>query len=211
MIRLIEVLCDQFRRRKKIYISWDAVSWHMSRKLLKRIAEHNAAAGCGGPRIVRAPLPARAQFLNVIESIFSGMARAIIHNSDYKCVDDAKLAIDRYFSQRNRYFRTLPSGQETRSGVESLHRASFRIQIIAKTPIGHGRSAGVRPPQRFAALARCAWAVHAALGRSLKRGRSLRVVENSRRGRVPRQGAFSPSTKYVESGENGSTWAARRL
>src|ERR1700722_2787875 len=28
-----------------------------------------------------APLPAGAQFLNVIESVFSGMSRAVIHNS----------------------------------------------------------------------------------------------------------------------------------
>jgi hypothetical protein len=39
--------------------------------------------------------PARAQFLNVIESVFSGTARAIIHNSDYKSVDETKRAIFR--------------------------------------------------------------------------------------------------------------------
>ena len=55
-----------------------------------------------------APLPARAQFLNVIESVFSGMARAIIHNSDYKSVDEAKMAIDRYFAERNDHFRRHP-------------------------------------------------------------------------------------------------------
>jgi hypothetical protein len=55
-----------------------------------------------------APLPARAQFLNVIESIFSGMARAIIHNSDYKSVDHAKAAIDRHFDDRNRHFLAHP-------------------------------------------------------------------------------------------------------
>jgi hypothetical protein len=44
-----------------------------------------------------APLPTRAQFLNVIESVFSGMARAIIHNSDYLSVKEAMSAIDLYF------------------------------------------------------------------------------------------------------------------
>jgi hypothetical protein len=53
-------------------------------------------------------LEPRAQFLNVIESIFSGMARAIIHNSDYKSVDDAKSAIDCYFDERNRHFLAYP-------------------------------------------------------------------------------------------------------
>jgi len=42
-----------------------------------------------------APLPASAQFLNVIESVFSGMARAIIHNSDYPSVAAAQEAIVR--------------------------------------------------------------------------------------------------------------------
>jgi hypothetical protein len=41
------------------------------------------------------PLPAGAQFLNVIESVFSGMARAIIHNSDYPSPIAATEAIDR--------------------------------------------------------------------------------------------------------------------
>jgi hypothetical protein len=56
-----------------------------------------------------APLPSGAQFLNVIESVFSGMARAIIHNSNYSSADDAKTAIDRYFSERNAKFLQLPS------------------------------------------------------------------------------------------------------
>src|ERR1022692_3184920 len=34
-------------------------------------------------------------WLNVIESVFSGMARAIIHNSDYRPVEDAQTAIVR--------------------------------------------------------------------------------------------------------------------
>ena len=55
-----------------------------------------------------APLPARAQFLNVIESLFSGLAVSVIHNSDYPSVDDAKAAIDRYFAERNAYFKEHP-------------------------------------------------------------------------------------------------------
>jgi hypothetical protein len=55
-----------------------------------------------------APLPACAQFLNVIESVFSGMARAIIHNSDYQSVDDCKNAIDAYFCERNEHYRIKP-------------------------------------------------------------------------------------------------------
>jgi hypothetical protein len=62
----------------------------------------------GTPRIELIPLPASAQFLNVIESIFSGMAKAIIHNSDYGSKNLAMKAIDRYFSQRNDYFQKHP-------------------------------------------------------------------------------------------------------
>ena len=60
------------------------------------------------PLVELAPLPARAQFLNVIESVFSGLAVSVIHNSDYPSVDDAKAAIDRYFAERNAYFKEHP-------------------------------------------------------------------------------------------------------
>jgi hypothetical protein len=46
--------------------------------------------------------------LNVVESVFSGLARAILHNSDYSSVEEAKEAIDRYFTERNKYFRLHP-------------------------------------------------------------------------------------------------------
>jgi hypothetical protein len=108
MIRMMEALVAAYRDRTKLYLSWDAASWHVSKKLFERIDTHNAGIGSNGPRIVTAPLPARAQFLNVIESVFSGMARAIIHNSNYGSVDEAKAAIDRYFCERNAYFKSNP-------------------------------------------------------------------------------------------------------
>jgi transposase len=108
MIRMMEVLVDQYQNRKTIYLSWDAASWHVSKELFKRIELHNNTVGSKGPIVDTAPLPARAQFLNVIESIFSGMARAIIQNSDYKSVDEAKVAVDRYFAERNAHFKLHP-------------------------------------------------------------------------------------------------------
>jgi hypothetical protein len=48
------------------------------------------------------------QFLNVIESVFSGMARAIIHNSDYDSVEECKKVIDSYFDERNTFFKAHP-------------------------------------------------------------------------------------------------------
>ena len=54
------------------------------------------------------PLPGGAQFLNVIESVFSGMARAIIHNSDDAGIEEARGAIARYFEERNASFLARP-------------------------------------------------------------------------------------------------------
>lgn len=109
MIRMMDALIEKYFDHRKLYLSWDAASWHISKQLFARIEAHNGAmvGGCG-PLIETAPLPAGAQFLNVVESIFSGMARAIIHNSDYKSVDEARAAIDRYFAERNEHFRQQP-------------------------------------------------------------------------------------------------------
>jgi transposase len=109
MIRMMDLLVDRYHDRSKLYLSWDAASWHVSKKLFERIDLNNdSVASSGGPIVATAPLPARAQFLNVIESVFSGMARAVIHNSDYGGVDEAKAAIDRHFEERNRHFQEHP-------------------------------------------------------------------------------------------------------
>jgi transposase len=109
MIKMMDVLVGQYPAMEKIFLSWDAASWHLSKKLQSYIDKHNDTCRSKGlPRVETAPLPSGAQFLNVIESVFSGMARAIIHNSNYASVDDAKAAIDRYFSERNDRFRKHP-------------------------------------------------------------------------------------------------------
>ena len=83
MIRMAQVLVEKYADCRKLYLSWDAASWHISKKLIKFIEEHNGNSKIKQyPEIELAPLPASAQFLNIIESVFSGMARAIIHNSD---------------------------------------------------------------------------------------------------------------------------------
>jgi transposase len=107
MIRMVRMLLDEYSVARTLYISWDAASWHMSKELLSFVDRHNNTAD-GLPRLELVPLPASAQFLNVIESVFSGMARAIIHSSDYPSVHAATLAIDRYFHDRNRHFLEHP-------------------------------------------------------------------------------------------------------
>jgi transposase len=111
MIKLLEILVKQYADTDKIYLSWDAASWHASKRFYKRVdlinsPEYRAAHKI--PYVELAPLPSCAQFLNVIESVFSGMARAIIHNSDYDSLAACKTAIDRHFAERNAFFRANP-------------------------------------------------------------------------------------------------------
>jgi transposase len=111
MIKLLEVLLKEYAGVARIYFSWDAASWQASRALAERVSEVNAPgyrAEHGTPLVELVPLPAGAQFLNVIESVFSGMWRAIIQNSDYESVEAAKAAIDRHFAERNAFFRANP-------------------------------------------------------------------------------------------------------
>lgn len=111
MIKLMQILIEQYNDDSLIYLSWDAASWHASKAFFAEVArlnEYEYRKLHHTPSIALVPLPASAQFLNVIESIFSGMARAIIHNSDYASVEDCKAAIDRYFAERNEFFVVHP-------------------------------------------------------------------------------------------------------
>ena len=83
-----------------------------------------------------APLPASAQFLNVIESVFTGMARAIIHNSNYGSVDEAMAAIDRYFAERNEHFQTYPK------------RAGKKIWGYERVPCEFSEAQNCKDPKR---------------------------------------------------------------
>jgi hypothetical protein len=81
------------------------------RKITLRVDEVNSLeyqATHKSPLVKLAPLPSGAQFLNVIESVFSGMARSIIHNSDYQSVDECMTAIERYYADRNQHFKDHP-------------------------------------------------------------------------------------------------------
>jgi hypothetical protein len=108
-IRLIEILVTKYTACRQLYLSWDAASWHASNQFREWLANHNADAQArGGPQIKVVPLPACAPFLNVIEAVFSGMARAVIHNSNYPSAEEAKAAIDHYFAERNAEFQAQP-------------------------------------------------------------------------------------------------------
>lgn len=135
MIRMMELLIDRYRDRQKLYLSWDCASWHISKRLQQRIEEHNATAlSVGEPIVDTAPLPSGAQFLNVIESVFSGMARAIIHNSDYATLDDAKAALDRHFADRNEHFRHFPKKAGKKIWGKEREPAAFSNANNCKDP-----------------------------------------------------------------------------
>jgi hypothetical protein len=53
-------------------------------------------------------LPSNSQFLNVIEAVFSAMKKAVIHNSDYRSIDEMEKAISNHFKDRNEYFKKNP-------------------------------------------------------------------------------------------------------
>ena len=132
MIRMMDLLVTEYANKERIYLSWDAASWHISKKLFEYIEKHNLSGT--GPIVETAPLPSGAQFLNVIESVFSGMARAIIHNSDYPTVSDAKAAIGRYFEERNAHFKKNPRRAGNRIWGKERQPSVFSEAGISKDP-----------------------------------------------------------------------------
>ena len=137
MIKLLEVLINKYKGEKKIFFSWDAASWHASKELYERIKQinnKNYRKLNGTPLVELAPLPASAQFLNVIESVFSGMARAIIHNSNYDSVKECKSSIDLHFKERNEYFDKNPKKAGNKIWGKELELPVFDETKIFKDP-----------------------------------------------------------------------------
>jgi hypothetical protein len=65
MLKLLEILLVKYANQSCIYISWDAASWHASKKLYTRVSEINSSdyrAEHKCPLVKLAPLPSRAQF-----------------------------------------------------------------------------------------------------------------------------------------------------
>lgn len=137
MIKLLDLLLEQYSNQRCLYLSWDAASWHLSAKLSERVSELNSAAAAAHERlpvVKLAPLPASAQFLNVIESVFSGMAKAVIHNSDYQSVEECKKAIDTYLAERNEEYRRNPRRAGNKIWGKELVLPSFKPSNNCKDP-----------------------------------------------------------------------------
>ena len=137
ILKLLDVLLEKYAGQSCIYFSWDAASWHASKKLYERVDEIDSVeyqATHHTPIVRLAPLPSSAQFLNVIESVFSGMSRAIIHNSDYQSTEECMRAVDRYFDERNKTSEPVQSELERRSGEKKLlTRLSTRREQLQRS------------------------------------------------------------------------------
>jgi hypothetical protein len=128
IIDLAEILFNQYNAKSKIYLTWDAASWHGSDELVQWVDNLNAwnSGGNAGPIIEFVPLPSSAQFLNVIEAVFSGMKKAVIQNSDYQSVEEMKTAISAHFCERNDFFRHNPKrAGKTIWEVDFFHDYSY--------------------------------------------------------------------------------------
>jgi len=142
MIKLLEILLRQYSNQRCLYLSWDTASWHILGKLKERVSEINADLEAGRreqPLVKLVPLPASAQFLNVIESIFSGMSRAVLdravlHNSDYQSVDECKEAIDKHFANRNEAYARNPRRAGDKIWGKELVEPCFKVTNNCKDP-----------------------------------------------------------------------------
>ena len=110
MINILEMLYNQYHTASKLYVTWDAVSWHNSALLIEWLDRFNEKTRecSAGPIIELVPLPTSAQFLNVIEGVLSAMTRAVVNNSDYQTPVEMKKAISRHFTERNEHFKDNP-------------------------------------------------------------------------------------------------------
>lgn len=129
IIKMLHILIKKYSDCETIYLSWDHASWHSSKVLFSEITEVNSdiyRVALKTPIVRLAPLPSMSQFLNVIESVFSGMAKSIIQNSNYDSIDQAKEAIDRYFRERNEYYKKHPKRAGNKIWGDELVEPGFK-------------------------------------------------------------------------------------
>ena len=62
----------------ELYFSWIQLLWHKSKDVLEWVDMVNGGKETQAGPLVDSPLPSNSQFLNVIESVFSGLAKAVI-------------------------------------------------------------------------------------------------------------------------------------
>ena len=125
IIALLEMIVKSHAACMTAFLTWDAVSMHNSKAVTEWIAMHNAMNT--GVHIEIVPLPSNAQFLNVIESVFCGMKKAVICNSDYAAPYDMQMAITRHFEERNEFYKANPK----RAGNKIWDKQKFDFERLA--------------------------------------------------------------------------------
>jgi len=125
MVMLLESIAREYTGSPAIYLTWDAISVHSSKTVNDWIISHNSSAN--QPRIEVVPLPSHAQFLNVIESVFCGMKKAVICNSDYATPHDMQQAIATHFETRNAFYKENPK----RAGNKIWDKQRFDFDKLA--------------------------------------------------------------------------------
>lgn len=125
MTGLLDKLAREYADCPAAFLTWDAISVHNSWVVTDWIKTHNATAT--GPHIKVIPLPSNAQFLNIIESVFGGMKKAVICNSDYATPHDMQEAIARHFEERNQFYKENPK----RAGNKIWDKQRFDFDKLA--------------------------------------------------------------------------------
>lgn len=125
MVGLLDAIVCDYADSPTIFLTWDAISVHSSKTVNGWIASHNATGN--KPRIEVVPLPSHAQFLNVIESVFGGMKKAVICNSDYATPYDMQQAIAKHFEARNAFYKENPK----RAGDKIWDKQRFDFDKLA--------------------------------------------------------------------------------
>lgn len=123
VIGMLDFLREKHQDRSRICLTWDALSSHNSALVRSWIEQANEAAP---PAIEVYPLPSNAQFLNVVESTFSNIRRAVIHNSDYGSVEEMQAAISRYLDERNAFYKVNPQ----RAGNKIWNNEVFKVEEL---------------------------------------------------------------------------------
>lgn len=127
IVSLLKEIHQQYSHCGRICVTWDALSTHHAGGVNSWIALANARSKDEGTPVIEVcPLPSNAQFLNVVESTFSSLRRAVIHNSDYASKEEMKEAIRLYFEERNAYFLQNPK----RAGNKIWDREIFKIEEL---------------------------------------------------------------------------------
>ena len=106
---------------------------HFMKKLRRSIVK-NIRKEFNTPLVKLAPLPSCAQFLNVIESVFSGMIALAIHNSNYSSVGECQNAIGRYFEERNQNYKENPKKAGNKIWGKELVEPVFQASNNCKDP-----------------------------------------------------------------------------